>query len=190
MCVIYKITNLINGKCYIGKTVKDNAKSRWNDHINGYHPNSLIHKAISKYGVENFTFEELEYPTSPEILNIRERYLIKKYNSLAPNGYNLTVGGDGCLGFEMSEKTKQELSNKRKGKPWTERQREVLSKARIGNNNAGKAVAMVDPQTKEILAVFKSAKEASRVSGIYPTNITRACKNPKLKARGYYWIYV
>ena len=85
---IYKITNNINGKIYIGQT--KNVKKRFKEHINA-ETNSAIHNAIKKYGKENFTFEIIEGPIKN--YNEREIYWIEFYNSYR-NGYNLTIGGN------------------------------------------------------------------------------------------------
>lgn len=89
---IYKITNLINGKVYIGQSVHPNR--RWIEHKQ-YAMNGIddypIHQAIRKYGKENFTFEILE---EVEDYNEEEKRLIKVYNSLVPNGYNICPGGE------------------------------------------------------------------------------------------------
>lgn len=88
---IYKITNRINGHIYIGQSV--NPQERWHDHIAGYSTNevSLIHKAIKKYGEENFTFEILGWF---EDYNEKERYYIDLYKCKAPYGYNIQDGGN------------------------------------------------------------------------------------------------
>jgi len=85
---IYKTINLINGKIYIGKS---NGKNKY--YLgSGY----LILKAIKKYGRNNFVKEILEDNISPSLINEREKYWIKIYNSTDLQiGYNLTVGGDG-----------------------------------------------------------------------------------------------
>lgn len=88
---IYKITNLINGKCYIGQSVHPD-KRFW-QHCNNaknQKDNYPIHKAIHKYGESNFSFEILEWT---EDYDNRERELIQYYNSLSPNGYNVAEGG-------------------------------------------------------------------------------------------------
>lgn len=87
---LYKITNLINNKIYIGQSIHPNR--RWVEHC--YHANAKddnlpIHLAINKYGKENFLFEVLEWS---EDYNKREEELIQKYNSLIPNGYNILNG--------------------------------------------------------------------------------------------------
>ena len=90
MIGIYKITNKINNKIYIGQSI--NIEERWKKHI--YSPsNSLVHQAIAKYGVQSFTFEVLEECAS-EQLNEHEVYWIAHYNSVIPFGYNKTEGGD------------------------------------------------------------------------------------------------
>lgn len=90
MIGIYKITNKINNKIYIGQSI--NIEERWKKHI--YSPSSsLIHQAIVKYGVQSFIFEVLEECVL-EQLNEREIYWISHYNSIIPFGYNKTQGGD------------------------------------------------------------------------------------------------
>ena len=92
MVGIYKITNKINGKAYIGQSV--HIEERWKQHQNHY-SNSLIYQAIQKYKVENFIFEVLEECNNdPNILNCREEYWINYFNTVIPNGYNRTPGGN------------------------------------------------------------------------------------------------
>ena len=99
---IYKITNTINGKSYIGQTIQ-NVKERFYQHCatkcSKVVSNMAIHRAIKKYGKSNFTVEVIEEIDSTN-LNDRERYWIKYYNSYN-NGYNSTKGGqDGCKPFK------------------------------------------------------------------------------------------
>lgn len=99
---IYKITNTINGKSYIGQTIQ-NVKERFYQHCatkcSKAVSNMAIHRAIKKYGKSNFTVEVIEEIDSAS-LNDRERYWIKCYNSYN-NGYNSTKGGqDGCKPFK------------------------------------------------------------------------------------------
>lgn len=98
MIGIYKITNLINNKIYVGQSIS--IKDRWaqhkckafNEKEKGY--NSAIHAAFRKYGFENFVFEIIE-ECPKELLDEREIFWIGKLNSLAPNGYNILSGGQG-----------------------------------------------------------------------------------------------
>ena len=96
MVGIYKIENLTNGKIYIGQSI--DIYERWNQHkYKAFNPNergynSIIYEAFRKYGVENFSFSVLE-ETSIEMLDERERFWITELDSLAPNGYNILVGG-------------------------------------------------------------------------------------------------
>lgn len=99
---IYKITNTINSKSYIGQTIQ-NVKERFYQHCatkcSKVVSNMAIHRAIKKYGKSNFTVEVIEEIDSTN-LNDRERYWIKYYNSYN-NGYNSTKGGqDGCKPFK------------------------------------------------------------------------------------------
>lgn len=105
---IYKITNIINGKIYIGKTTKT-IEERFKEHVKtaklgkGYN----LHKAIRKHGQENFKIEVIFVNSSNEILNKMEMFFIKKFQSHNPlKGYNMTLGGEGG---NMTEETKQKL---------------------------------------------------------------------------------
>lgn len=95
-CGIYKITNLINGKIYIG--CSKNIEHRWIAHksesILEHNPqyNYSIHKAFRKYGIDNFSFEIIELVSEQELFD-KEKYWIAFYDSYN-KGYNETKGGD------------------------------------------------------------------------------------------------
>lgn len=96
--IIYKFTNLINNKLYIGLTTKD-WTSRFLTHKRK-HKNkdalrvSALYGAMVKYGFENFKFEIIDSANTKEQLQEKERYWIKELNTLTPNGYNITSGGE------------------------------------------------------------------------------------------------
>ena len=109
---IYKVTNRINGKIYIGQT-SQTIKRRWNQHI--YESNktiepyrSALHRAIKKYGVDAFDIVEVE-ECNNDMLNEREIFWINYYNSYH-NGYNLDLGGNGSR--RCDDKKLMELWNK------------------------------------------------------------------------------
>jgi len=93
---LYQITNLINGKIYIGQT--NNITKRWSNHRCGNAPHQVISKAIQKYGKENFKFEVLYKNVPIEEINELEIKTIKEKDCRVPKGYNVTEGGDGVLG--------------------------------------------------------------------------------------------
>ena len=92
---IYKITNKVNGKCYIGQSI--NIKKRLSQHksqtYRNIHINKILYQAIKKYGIENFTFDIIE-KCETNSLDDREKYWIEYYDSYN-NGYNGTKGGKG-----------------------------------------------------------------------------------------------
>lgn len=96
MAYIYKITNLINDKIYVGKTMLT-IQERWKEHLNDSKKNRCknrpLYSAINKYGAENFIIEQIE-KCSDNIVNEREIYWIEKLGSYH-FGYNATKGGDG-----------------------------------------------------------------------------------------------
>ena len=84
--VIYKTTNLVNGKIYVGQDLNNNP-----DYIGS---GAVLRKAIKKYGIDNFKKDILEFCSSKEELDDREIYWIKELNAVI-NGYNITNGGTG-----------------------------------------------------------------------------------------------
>lgn len=94
-CGIYKIENLINGKVYIGQSIE--IERRFKKHLTAK-DNTIIHKAIRKYGKENFSLQILE-ECDITLLDDRESYWINYYNSIIPNGYNMINGGSNGAGF-------------------------------------------------------------------------------------------
>lgn len=122
--LIYKLTNKINGKIYIGQTV-NTLEVRLQQHFSPStaKSNMLVSKAIRKYGRKNFTAEILEQCSSVDELNSKEQYWIKTFNSGDNKiGYNIKLGG---FNFERSEELKEKIrigiraSEKFKNKiPW------------------------------------------------------------------------
>lgn len=99
---IYKITNKITNKNYIGKS-KDIEK-RIKTHINSVSKRkTTLYSAIQSYGWENFEWNIIELCSENE-LNDKEIYWINYYNSMSPNGYNMKNGGDGGITSEISLK--------------------------------------------------------------------------------------
>lgn len=114
--VIYKVTNLINGKCYIGQTIRSFSR-RKSSHLNSALRKSdkmIFHSAIRKYGVENFKWEILEECRTKDSLNRREREYIKELKTHVPLGYNLNNGGNSVEGLGQSTYQKEQTSKRMK----------------------------------------------------------------------------
>jgi len=125
--IIYKTTNLINGKIYIGQDSKNNNKYLGSG--------DLLKKAIKKYGKENFKKEILETCSSQLELDEKERLHIFELNSTDKNiGYNISIGGRNgtTLNRKMSNETKKKMSDAKVGIKFTDEHKENLSKSRIG----------------------------------------------------------
>lgn len=136
--IIYKTTNLVNNKIYVGQDTRENSSYLGSGKI--------IKHAINKYGIDFFRKEILEKCHTIEELNEREQYWINLLDSNNPCiGYNISTGGRGKLGCFHSEKTKRLFSKQRKGKnnpnygkKISKEQRKILSecgKKRTGKNN-------------------------------------------------------
>ncbi len=108
--IIYLVTNLINQMKYVGQTTRT-LKQRKSSHLSSSKKGSTyyLHRAIRKYGAENFKWEVIYNATSEEELNEKETYFIKEYNTNSQDGYNLTEGGRGIRGWKHSELTKEKI---------------------------------------------------------------------------------
>lgn len=123
MGCIYKITNKINGKCYIGQTMKNDPVDRWKSHCSKK-TDSAIHLAIVKYGKNNFTLEVIDNTNTIDELNQLEIMYIKQFNSFYPNGYNLDEGGRNCV---KSKESIEKGAIKKRGKPYKNRRRGIVA---------------------------------------------------------------
>ncbi len=113
MGFIYKITNLVSNKCYIGETKQESPELRWKEHIQKINRGKgcpALRDAIKKYGLDKFKFEVLII-CFDENRFIYEKEYIRKYNCQVPNGYNILPGGIGGAGFQGKNHT-EESKNK------------------------------------------------------------------------------
>ena len=197
MAHIYKVTNTINGKIYIGQTIRP-INTRWYFHIYdamNCNDDYYLHKAIRKYGADNFTIEEVE-ECSQSDLNSREIYWIEYFDSFH-NGYNLTIGGSG-------NKT---IDTKRVYKLWDDGLSVLQIAEKMGNarsaiflilsdyenfsafegNKRGshqKPVLMCD-RNGNVLKKFDSIIDAQRKTGL--THIGECCRKNRKTDGGYVW---
>ena len=114
---IYKITNLITNLSYIGKHKYSKNELDPKYLCSGI----IIRKSIEKYGIENFSIDIVDTAESLEDLNEKEKYYISEYNTLSPNGYNLTLGGDGLSNPSEEVIEKMRLAKIGKKQPLSQR---------------------------------------------------------------------
>lgn len=106
--IIYRAQNKINGKIYIGQT--SNLSKRISCHLCG---KTYFSDALRKYGVKSFDFSIVDSADTKELLGEKEKYWIKSLNSMYPNGYNLTSGGEEA--YTYSEETRRKMSERKIG---------------------------------------------------------------------------
>jgi group I intron endonuclease len=116
--IIYKTTNIINGKYYVGKDI-NNSESYLGSGV-------LLKRAIKKYGKENFIKEVLEHCKTLDILEEREKFWIKELDSIKL-GYNLTEGGTGGDTFTNND-SKEEIREKLKKRTYSEEVKKIKLK--------------------------------------------------------------
>ena len=120
MAYIYRIKNKITKKSYIGESKKKDVKWRWSEHKQNIKKNKgcpALRDAVKKYGIENFEFSIIIICFDDERFKYEKEY-IKKYNTVVPNGYNITNGGEGggFQGKTHTEQVKADIRNKSKQK--------------------------------------------------------------------------
>lgn len=209
MGYIYKITNIVNNKIYIGQT-RYTIQKRWAEHCSVYNKLDYpLYKAMRKYGQDNFIIEEIEQ-ISDELLNEREIYWISFYHSYAPlgYGYNVTLGGEGNRLYEQKQIYKMwdnglcitEISEQ------TGADRHVVTDILKDYKNysieesekrgheflwskRGRKVNQYDLKGNYI-ATFNSLMDAQRQTGVAQKNIFWAVSHKSYSAGGYQWKYI
>lgn len=138
MGCVYLATNRINGKQYVGQSVDFDRRKKGHryDAVSG--KGCLFHSALRKYGFDAFDWEILKYrefltwERDKAWMNRWEKCYIKKLDTMSPNGYNLTEGGDGGVGFTHSIATRKIISAKLMGHSVSEYCKEATRKANLG----------------------------------------------------------
>jgi group I intron endonuclease len=161
--IIYKTTNLINGKIYIGQDFKNNPKYLGSG--------KLLKLAVKKYGIDNFSKETLCVCSNEKELDEKEIFYIKKFNSTNRDfGYNICEGGrsyrvmiaenNANFGKKMSEETKEKLRQKRKLQKMSDKEKERLRILFTGANNPRYGKKLSQEQKDNM-------QEGRKIKGIY-----------------------
>lgn len=203
MGFIYKITNDINDKIYVGQT-SGTLKERFKQHKKKMNSEDRktypLYNAMRKYGIEHFSIKILE---ETDNLQEREQYWIKYFDSYN-NGYNTTRGGDGWVrtdydlivdlyskGFTGIEIANQVGVNKNtvykalKAKGIT-----VLSNTETSKKKNSKSIGQYDKKTMELIHIFPSVADAAKAMGKNHAHISSCAHGKKASAYGYKWKFI
>jgi group I intron endonuclease len=174
---IYRATNTINGKVYIGFTSKP-IEERIFQHQKTHHKyNYIFYYDIRKYGCESFSWEVLyQSKDGDHTKDVMEGFFIKENNSFIKfensNGYNMSLGGDGRLGLRHSKKSIELMKKNRKGIPCPTWQKEHLSRLNKGKKHP--------PNRKSTAKSYEVTSPDDQTFVI--TNLTKFCKLNGLNA--------
>ena len=189
--VIYKITNLIDGKIYVGQTNRT-LEQRWREHCANNSRCRYLHAAILKYGKENFRVEQIDVALDRDEANRKESFYIKRFNSLAPNGYNLNSGGG--VGRTVSNATCRKLSENHADVSGERNPMYGKSRPEVGLRNANLKSKPVVQLTLEgeFVAEYPSLRNAELATGIDSAWISGVCRGKYgyRTAGGFLWRYV
>ena len=159
--IIYGWYNMKSGKWYVGQTVEP--KRRLKTHIDdafNRKDNNKFHRALRKYGLDNFVYCVLEENILRENLNLKEIDWIEEFDSFY-NGYNMSAGGGQTI---FSEEVKRKLSESHKGKtPWnkgkrytlTEEEKNKIYESRRGKSSWNKGISMSEETKKKLSESLK-----------------------------------
>lgn len=216
MSFIYCITNDVNGKQYVGKTnrtIEKRFKEHCRDSQNEKCKNRPLYRAMNKYGIEHFHFEQLEECSSDESSK-RESFWINKLNTFC-NGYNATTGGDGCVSLDYNKilalynNTKmnaKEISNETncnpssvrkvirqyKGNGWWKNRNKTYqgNKNKHGRYRNSRPVIGIKKKNG-IICYFPSLTSACSFIGgnSKVSHINEACNGKRHSAYDFYWCY-
>ncbi len=209
MGFIYVVTNIINNKKYVGLTSKT-IEERWKRHLydaNIRKDDFYFHKAIRKYGENNFKIEKVE-ECPDEHLKEREKFYIQQYNSFYKNkqGYNLTLGGDGLSSIDYKKVLSlwdcglsakeiaiildvNSITICRFLKSKNISSEEIKSRsAHFSKRDREKKIYQYDFEGK-LMNIYSSASEASLITGYNKDYISAACRKTYSSANGYIWTY-
>jgi group I intron endonuclease len=172
MFCIYQITNLINGKSYIGKSEKGDL-ARWQTHLRDFRrgKNTRLYASMKKHGIENFSITVVEEVDAIEKLDERERLWIFLMNSKDPAyGYNMTDGGGGgntMGGRNHKPESIEKIREWHTGKPLPQSAKDKLSqysKERVGekSNRFNKSVP-----TEEVVRLYQEGQSTRQIAAAF-----------------------
>jgi group I intron endonuclease len=178
----YIITNITNGKIYIGKTVNPN--KRWKDHLkiskggpNKYKRFQSIHGAIKKYGEDKFDFKIInEYNSEQESLAAEIELISLHKSNDRKIGYNLTKGGEGVIGYTFTDAAKLKISNAHKGKILSEEHKKNISttlkltsniRSKMNQGENGSNAKLTETQVIEIKKMLKSGMSNRQIAKLF-----------------------
>lgn len=138
---IYKITNTVNRKIYIGSAI--NLKDRTTNHLwclrNKRHCNGHLQKSFNKYGESAFLFEIIEYCKPYECIS-REQFYIDIFIKQGSDLYNICLTAGSVLGRKMSEETKRKIGLKNSQNKMSDEQKSHLRKLNLGKKRSKEAI--------------------------------------------------
>lgn len=219
MYLVYKHTNKINRKAYIGIT-SQSPEQRWGKNGTGYISSPHFYSAIQKYGWDNFEHEILLTELTKEEACQKEQELIKEFNTLNREyGYNSTSGGEI---FVMNKETKEKISKALQGNkngfghPCSDEKKKKIQQAQLGRKFSEEHKKKLSEAAKrrhvpcseekkeklkqsypnkrkvyceELDIIFPSVQECARQIGAAATSVTKLCKGRGKTLRGYHLRY-
>ena len=180
--VVYKITNIVNGKIYVGSSLSFYKRYlTYKKNVNTKPARQMVvEKAMIKYGMENFFFEILEKVQDKSKILEREQYWIDTLCPFDPFGYNINKRASSRMGMKTSLETRAKMSETRK---------ERMASGEIKKSKS-RPILQIEKGTLKILAEFSSSKEAARHFGTERSaGITLACSGKQVSAKGFYWCW-
>lgn len=210
MIGVYKFTNIVTGKVYIGSS--SNIIRRYEEHLNtligNRSPLIKLQNSFNKYKLSNFTFSIQEIVKEIEDLLDREKYWIDFYDCTnQEKGYNIRTIPNSNLGFRHSEEskakisssligrvcskeTRRKISNSHKGTKKSSEAREKMSKAAKGRPSGHRrAILQISLENFSLVGEYDSIYEAAYKNNISRNGILAVLRGRKTEYKDYFWEY-
>lgn len=207
-CGIYKIINIINGKCYIGSSI--DIKRRWKEHnrnlIKNNHINVHLQKSWNKHGKSSFLFEIIELVGDIKNLVIREQYYLDEANLFNSNIlYNICTIAYSAYGVKHTEETKNKMSISHKGlvhnkdtiikmiqiknkhSQNTKNKLSEINKGRVAQNK--QPIYQLDLDNN-IIKQWGSVTDAAKTLNLSISLICSVCRGKRKSTGGFKWQYL
>lgn len=160
---------------YVGQTI--NPDDRFKQHVidaKNRKSNSRLYNAIRKYNENNFEYTIIEDNIPLDDINEKEIYWIAHLNTLMPNGYNMTIGGEGTFGYKHTEEDKQKMSRLKKGKFTHFQTQETRRKISLANKGRKPSLKSIQRLKDKLIGV--------PLTETHKKNMSKALKGKKKSA--------
>ena len=177
--IVYKVTDLLNNKVYIGQTVEDIGSRKWEHESRARRGkgDTYFNRAMIKHSFENFTWYVLEKCDNKEEMDEMEFHYIKQYNAYGDGGYNLTFGGEGSHGYKHSQEVCKFISEMKTGIKMSEKSIRIRSE----KQSLDWEITYPNGEVEQV----RNLNEFCRLNALAPAGMSRVAYGKRKSHKGF-----